>query len=167
MQNPNTENFALKDTEVRVFGSVFLILMVLLVISFAVGSRVDRGGVSVPGETAGIFPDIEVEARAAYVYDARTKEVLYAKNENERLALASVTKLMTALVASEILPDYSTVVIGSDALSAEGDSGLRRDERWSLKNLLDFSLVTSSNDGMKAVALALGRRAYYTFKRQG
>jgi len=157
MQNRNTETFTLDDSEIRFFGSVFLLLAVLLVISFAMGSKVERGGSSMPGETASrTFPVVEVGAKAAYVYDARTKEVLYAKNENERLALASVTKLMTALVASEILPEYSTVVITSDALGAEGDSGLRRDERWSLKDLLDFSLVTSSNDGMKAVALALG-----------
>lgn len=153
----NNPGFTLDDSEIRFFGSIFLLLVILLIISFAMGSKVERGGTSVPGETAShVFPAVEVEAKAAYVYDARTKEVLFAKNENERLALASVTKLMTALVASEILPEYSTVVITSEALGAEGDSGLRRDEKWSLKDLLDFSLVTSSNDGMKAVALALG-----------
>ncbi len=102
------------------------------------------------------FPKVAIQAKSAYVYDVRTKTVLYAKNENARLPLASLTKIMSAVVAEDLSPLYSTITIRPEALEADGDSGLLRDEEWSLKNLLDFSLVTSSNDGMRAVALALG-----------
>lgn len=156
-QESGNQNLSIHDTEVKFFGTIFLLLVVLLILSFAVGNRVDRGGASRPGETAiRTFPEVEVGARSAFVYDARTKEVLYAKNENERLSLASVTKLMTALVATEVVAGNSEVVITRDALLAEGDSGLRGGERWSLRDLLDFSLLTSSNDGMRAVALTIG-----------
>ncbi len=63
---------------------------------------------------------------------------------------------MAALVASELTLPESTIKIGSEALALDGDSGLYRDERWRLRDLLDFSLITSSNDGMRAVALTLG-----------
>ncbi len=102
------------------------------------------------------FDNVYITAKAAYVYDARTKEVLYAKNEDLRLPLASVTKAMTALVAKEESAPDKVIVVGSDALSVTGDSGLYKGERWSLKDLLDFSLTSSSNDGMQAIANSLG-----------
>jgi serine-type D-Ala-D-Ala carboxypeptidase (penicillin-binding protein 5/6) len=63
---------------------------------------------------------------------------------------------MSALIATEIAPGYGMITVTLDALEAEGDTGLKNGEKWSLKNLLDFSLITSSNDGIRAVALALG-----------
>jgi D-alanyl-D-alanine carboxypeptidase len=101
------------------------------------------------------FPAVALEAKAAYVYDLREGKALFAKNAEARLPLASVTKLMSAVVASDLAPDYDTVKVSPDALATYGDSGLAVGERWSLKNLLDFSLLTSSNDGIHAIALAL------------
>ena len=149
--------FVIEDSEIKFFSAVFLLLVILLLFSLLLGSKVERRDVSSPGTTAErTFPAVEIEARAAFVYDARTKTMLYAKNENERLSLASLTKIMAALVAMEITSDHSTVVINKEAIKTEGDSGLRSGEKWSLKDLLDFTLVSSSNDGMSAVALALG-----------
>lgn len=102
-----------------------------------------------------IFPKVTLEAKSAYVYDLRTGETLYAKNADARLPLASLTKLMSALVASDIAPSYGTIKVTPEALANYGDSGLRPGEKWSLKTLLDFSLLTSSNDGIRAVALSL------------
>lgn len=102
------------------------------------------------------FPAVALDAKAAYVYDVKNRTILFARNENVRLPLASLTKIMSALVAVNLSPLYGTVTISQEALRAGGDSGLYKDERWSLQNLLDFSLVTSSNDAMRAVALSLG-----------
>ncbi len=145
-----------RDSEIKLFAVLITVLAFLLVASFLFGSKTQRGDVSVPSETVKLFPEISIEAKAAYVYDARTKTVLFAKNENVRLSLASLTKVMSALVAKDLSPLYGTIIVSGEALRLEGDSGLYRDEQWSLKNLLDFSLVTSSNDGMRAVALSLG-----------
>jgi serine-type D-Ala-D-Ala carboxypeptidase (penicillin-binding protein 5/6) len=129
----------------------------MFITSFIFGFKVDRRDLSVPTETASLlFPPTTLEAKAVYVYDIRTKTVLFAKNENSRLPLASLTKVMSALVAEDASPLYGTITISEDALKAEGDSGLLENEEWSLKDLLDFSLITSSNDGMRAIALSLG-----------
>jgi D-alanyl-D-alanine carboxypeptidase (penicillin-binding protein 5/6) len=101
------------------------------------------------------FPQVALQAKAAYVYDLREGKELFAKNADARLPLASVTKLMSALVASNLLPEYGTVRVSAEALKTYGDSGLSAGEKWTLKDLLDFSLLTSSNDGIHAVALAL------------
>ena len=145
-----------KDPEVRFLAALFLLLSFFVLGSYIIGSQVKRGNVSTPAEGGTTFPPVELEAKAVYVYDARTKKVLYVQNEDVRMPLASLTKVMSALVATEIAPDYGVVTISLEALKAEGDSGLKVGEKWSLKNLLDFSLISSSNDGIHAVALALG-----------
>lgn len=146
-----------QNPETRLFIILVISLSLLLIISFIFDLRVERRDASTPSGVAHKnFPNVSLEARAAYVYDIRTGKVLFAQNEDMRLSLASLTKVMSALVAKDLNPLYSTITIGGEALRAEGDSGLLRDEKWSLKEILDFSLLTSSNDGMRAVALALG-----------
>ena len=146
-----------EDLELKLFGALALFIVLFLGISLIFSFRANRRDVSAPGEVvADQFPQVSLEAKAAYVYDLRTGEVLFAKNEDKRLPLASLTKVMSALVARDISPDYGIVTVGEEALENDGDSGLFRDEKWALKDLLDFSLITSSNDGMRAVALALG-----------
>lgn len=152
----HNEFFLDKEREIKFFFTLFVVLALFLVASSILGSRVERGDNSMPTRTASVFPKVNLKAKGAYVYDARTKTVLFAKNENQRLSLASLTKLMAAVVARDISPSYGTVTVTGDALKADGDSGLMADERWTLEDLLDFSLVSSSNDGIRAVALSLG-----------
>lgn len=102
------------------------------------------------------FADIALQAKSVYVYDSATKEVLYAENENASMPLASIAKIMTAITAADLAPKGTVVTITSEALQKEGDSGLYGDEQWLLDELLRFSLVVSSNDGMAAIAAALG-----------
>jgi serine-type D-Ala-D-Ala carboxypeptidase (penicillin-binding protein 5/6) len=102
------------------------------------------------------FENISLEAKAAYVFDAREQKELFGINEQAQLPLASLTKLMTAFTAYELLPDYTIVTIDSDNLSAEGDSGFYKNEKWRLNDLLSFTLAVSSNDGASAIAAAAG-----------
>ncbi len=102
------------------------------------------------------FPEVSIKASAAIVFDTQTNNVLFAKNTDTALPLASITKLMTALVAAEIAPGYSLITLDKDALSAEGDNGLRPNEIWKLQDLSDFTLTVSSNDGARAIASAIG-----------
>lgn len=102
------------------------------------------------------FKDIVLEARAAYVADLTTGKVLYAKNEQEKLPLASVTKIMTALIARERMNSSVVVTITKEDLLVEGDSGLYLDERWRMEDLLDVMLLISSNDAAHAVSGFVG-----------
>lgn len=146
-----------REAEIKFFFTLTVALSLLGIVSFVAGSRVERSDISVPTQVVhSVFPEVFIEAKSAYIYDARTEAVLFAKDENERLPLASITKLMAAVVAEEASPIKGMVKIKPEALTAEGDSGLSPGEVWALRDLIDFSLVSSSNDGMRAVALSLG-----------
>jgi D-alanyl-D-alanine carboxypeptidase len=106
----------------------------------------------------GPFVGIELEARAAYVWDVRAQKALFALNEETQLPLASVTKLMTALAASELLAEDSVVTIQLNAIQQEGDSGFSLSERFKSGVLRDFTLLESSNDGAFALASAAHAR---------
>ncbi|MDP6388097.1 MAG: hypothetical protein QGG63_02395 [Candidatus Pacebacteria bacterium] len=102
------------------------------------------------------FKNISLEAKAAFVWDVNKQKALFTLNEQVQLPLASLTKLMTALIAIELLPESSVIMIDAEALVEEGDSGLIANERWNLSDLLRFTLITSSNDGASAVASIAG-----------
>lgn len=102
------------------------------------------------------FEDVSITARAAYVWDVREQRALYNKNAGVQLPLASLTKLMTALVAADELDANDPVRITAHAISTEGDSGFTEGEIFSRRSLTDFTLITSSNDGAYALAAAAG-----------
>lgn len=104
------------------------------------------------------FDTVRISAQAAAVYSIKEKRFIYTKNSDVPLALASITKLMTALVAAETGNPEDTVVIPATALLTEGDSGLHVGERWRLADLIDYMMIVSSNDGASALALSIGAR---------
>ena len=66
--------------------------------------------------------DTDVSARAATLYVPETDSFIYNKNENERLAMASTTKIMTALIALESLDKNELIEIPEEACGIEGSS---------------------------------------------
>ncbi len=102
------------------------------------------------------FEDVKLIAKSAYVYDVVEDRVLYKKNEMVQLPLASITKLMMALTASEIAGKDSRIAVKKEFLESEGDSGLVPGENWKLSDLIDFSLMVSSNDGARSIASVVG-----------
>lgn len=96
---------------------------------------------------------LELEARAAIVLDRQTGKILYKKNMDEKLAIASLTKLVTALVVIENTNLTEVAVISKKAVETEGNRvDLWPQETITIKNLLYALLISSSNDA--AVALA-------------
>jgi D-alanyl-D-alanine carboxypeptidase (penicillin-binding protein 5/6) len=111
--------------------------------------------VAVP-EVRNPFYGITLEARAAVVYDVHEDVFLFTQNETSKRSLASLTKIMTGVVASEHAQTQERVAISPYAIETEGDSGLFANETWKLKDLISFVLMTSSNDGAEALATAVG-----------
>lgn len=100
------------------------------------------------------FANLELEAKAVLVWDTTTKQALFARNADTALPLASLTKVITAITASQVLDQNESIIIDPSDLLPEGDSGLKVDDRWRAQELIDFVLVTSSNDGARALARA-------------
>ena len=98
----------------------------------------------------------EISAATAVLADLDTGQVLFALNRNERRPIASVTKIMTALLVVERtnLTDVVTVSEGAASGQVSGISGLglAEGERIRVDELLYALLLQSANDA--AVALA-------------
>lgn len=103
-----------------------------------------------------LFDSIDLEAQSAYVWDVSLQRALYNKNAHSQLPLASLTKLMTALIVSEASSRGENVSITHAAIQQEGESGFSEGELWQTKDLLDYTLMTSSNDGAYALAGSVG-----------
>ena len=99
----------------------------------------------------------DVNAVAALLMDAKTGEVLYARNPDEPLPPASVTKILTALVILERGRLSDTVVVSQEAARVGGYRlGLRRGQQLSLEDLLAAILIRSANDAAVAAAEHVG-----------
>lgn len=97
-----------------------------------------------------------LSAECATLYDAENKRLLYDKNSTTRHAMASTTKIMTALVALEALPLGSEITIPAKATGIEGSSVyLKENETYTLEALLYALLLQSANDAAEAIACAV------------
>lgn len=103
------------------------------------------------------FAQAGTSARAACVLDVASGRVLFAANENEHLPMASVTKVMTALVALENAGLDETVVAGKNAYGVPGTSiYLGLGESLSMEHMLYGLLLASGNDAAVAIAEHVG-----------
>jgi D-alanyl-D-alanine carboxypeptidase (penicillin-binding protein 5/6) len=95
------------------------------------------------------------QARAFYVVNGATGEVLAARNAHERVPIASITKLMTVIVALEHLKptDVVTVTAGAAAVG-ESRIPLYGGQRITVHDLLAGALIQSANDAADALAAA-------------
>ena len=99
------------------------------------------------------FKTAALEARAAYVFDISAGRAIFQKNSSAQLPLASLTKIMTAIVVKERAPEGLRARIPRKAILQEGDSGLITGEWWKVSNLTDAMLVASSNDAAFALSM--------------
>ena len=98
-----------------------------------------------------------VAARAYVVENAATGEVLAAKAAHARLPMASLTKLMTALLTMENTNKDDTVRVEGPAPSVgESTINLQAGERLKVKDLLAAALIQSANDAAYALAADVG-----------
>ncbi len=108
------------------------------------------------GETLQKLSEVKVRAKAAYVWDVKGKQALYGKNEEEVLPLASITKLMTALLAYELASVDTKVFLSDAAAGQEGGGDLASGEEFSHSALNRLALVASSNDAAFALGASTG-----------
>lgn len=97
-----------------------------------------------------------ISASSAIVYDPLTKTIIYQSNAFEEMSMASTTKLMTSLLASEYILQNSdeTVIISDEMCMVEGSSmGLLTGDEVKLSSLIIGMLLPSGNDAANAVAL--------------
>ncbi len=96
---------------------------------------------------------INVDAQSAILMDYKTGRVLYSKNADDPLAMASTTKIMTAIIAIENGNLEDTVKVSKNATKAPPvKMNLKENEEIKLKDLLYALMLQSSNDAAVAIA---------------
>ncbi|KMM38105.1 D-alanyl-D-alanine carboxypeptidase family protein [Guptibacillus hwajinpoensis] len=100
---------------------------------------------------------VGVSARSAILMEQETGRVLYEKDAYTQRRIASITKIMTAIVAIESGKLDDTVVISARAAGTEGSSlYLKEGEKIKLENLVYGLMLRSGNDAAVAIAEAVG-----------
>jgi serine-type D-Ala-D-Ala carboxypeptidase (penicillin-binding protein 5/6) len=124
--------------------------------SFIVGMAMSimLGAVGVRAEDPPGRPSIK--ASALYLVDLKSRRVLLEKNATRRLPPASLTKVMTALVAMEAASQEQVVRVDRRALVHRSSLKLHAGEQFLLRDLLTAMLVTSANDACEAIAWHVG-----------
>src|SRR5699024_14019 len=100
---------------------------------------------------------LQVSAEQAILMDAETGEVLFEKQPFERTEIASITKIMTALVAIRYGHLQDDVTISRNAAFTSGSSiYLEKNEKMTLEELLYGGMLRSGNDAAVAIAVHVG-----------
>jgi D-alanyl-D-alanine endopeptidase (penicillin-binding protein 7) len=101
------------------------------------------------------IPSPRVRAEAAIIFDPVTGNSVWELNAREPRPIASITKVMTAMLFLEQEPDLSRdVVISRRDVRSASTTYLRRGERVSLRDLLHLALVASDNVAARVLARA-------------
>ncbi len=94
-----------------------------------------------------------INGRAAIVVDVTSGQVLYWQSAATRYPEASLTKMMTAMVADDIAPLDQLITVIPQATQVEPNHmGISAGEQLTLRELLDGMLLDSGNDAAEAVA---------------
>ncbi|MBI2063325.1 MAG: D-alanyl-D-alanine carboxypeptidase [Candidatus Yanofskybacteria bacterium] len=98
-------------------------------------------------------PEPEIEARAAALVDVKSGRFLFAKNINKRLPIASITKLMSAIVVLENLDLNQIFSVPVESINVDGNGAdLFKNEQLRVADLFKIMLVKSSNDAALTLA---------------
>ena len=127
----------MKNPKERIIISLILLIFIFTLFSIIVYST----------------SDLSVSARAATLYEPVTNSFVYEKNADQRLPMASTTKIMTALVAIENADLNKTVVTTENAYGTEGSSlYLKLGEALTMEDMLYGLMLRSANDAAIAIA---------------
>lgn len=111
------------------------------------------------------IPDLEIEAKSAIsvlVNEESEEEVLFEKEGNQKLPIASLTKLMTAKIIVENYDLNSVTEISEKAakLPGNGFQRLKAGERFYVKDLLYLILMESNNAAALSLAEIIGEEKF-------
>ena len=97
--------------------------------------------------------DLILNSRIAIAYDRESGKTIWGKDENKRTAMASTTKIMTAIIVVEKSNLDDIVTISSRAAGTGGSRlGLKKDDKISMMDLLYGLMMKSGNDAAVAIA---------------
>lgn len=121
------------------------------------GQGLQRKDAKLPHKIDNDSMGVKISAESAAVLDWDSDTVLWQKNANEQRSIASITKLMTALVFLDYNPGWKTevVMIEEDELGGVAPN-IMRGERVTAEDLFYVSLIASDNNAISAMVRSTG-----------
>lgn len=99
---------------------------------------------------------LSTAAKAAVLINGDTGEIIYSQNENERLPMASTTKIMTGLLLCEYGNFDREITVTAEMIKVEGSSmGLLQGDKVRLHDLLYGLMLASGNDAANVIAFVV------------
>lgn len=106
----------------------------------------------------------ELTAKSFLIYDTKNGKIIFSKDPTRALPVASLTKLLTAVVALENLGDQEVITITKESYNVDGEGAIfHLQEQLYFKDLLGAMLVKSSNDAAMAIAETVEQKTGQTF----
>lgn len=160
MQHQETHNPQNRAVSGRFIGVLTLVLVGSAAFLGAYSYMTERSSASSQAAAAAAaatlpdpFENINVRAAAAIIVDQKTGKVLYQKNADAQLPLASITKVPMALAVSEVLDPQTLITIPYDtAYAGSPPTRLQKGQQWSERDVMNFTLIASSNEGAQILA---------------
>lgn len=99
-----------------------------------------------------------IKAKAGVVYDVKSGRYLFSKNIQEKLPIASLTKILSGIVVAEKLNFKDIIIVSKEAVKVDGErQDLYLGERLTVEDLLKMMLIKSSNDAAYALQIYAGQ----------
>ncbi|MDP3733387.1 MAG: D-alanyl-D-alanine carboxypeptidase family protein [Candidatus Daviesbacteria bacterium] len=148
-------------------GLILLAIIVAIIVPIVVNStenvllglQIPQNNAEVAGVQKYLSPPVsanlsipEISARAVFIKDLTTDTILYQKDANIPLPIASTTKIATALVAGEYFKPNSVLTVGDGAKIEGAKVGLVSGESLSFRSVLYGMLLNSGNDAAFTIA---------------
>jgi len=106
-----------------------------------------------PGEEFGTSNEPDISGESAILVDINSGKIVYEKNGEKKMKIASLAKIMTAVVALEHKNIKEEIIVSSNAASiGENTMGISEGEVYTLEELLYGLVLNSGNDSAYAIA---------------
>ncbi|HVH64424.1 MAG TPA: D-alanyl-D-alanine carboxypeptidase family protein [Candidatus Acidoferrum sp.] len=103
-----------------------------------------------------------IKGRAAIVVDLTAGQILYQQDATTRYPEASLTKLMTAMVAADVAPMDTVITVPEAATQVEPNHmGISAGEQLTLRELIEGMILDSGNDAAEAIAMGVVDRSQF------
>jgi len=141
---------------------IFLLIFILSFINYSISYNIEEDSdysVEEIIQTVSTATDnLEISSGYAIAFDRGSKSVIWGKNENKQVPMASTTKIMTAIVLMENCKDLSTEIEVCKEAAGIGGSrlGLKTNDKITMNDLLYGLMLRSGNDAAIQIAVSVG-----------
>lgn len=153
----------MREIGIALFG-LSVVLALFIVVPIAVREPVEESlAITVATSTpSDAFARVPMHAEAAIVYDLATKEILFEKNADAQLPLASLTKLLAVYAAVSALPNDASITIPPSVAELDYPRAFTIGQSMKLDDLSRLTLTASLNDGAAAIVEAVAKKRNLT-----